>query len=128
MVKAALVEKDIQEGKRLIEELDKTNFKVRAALWFYLTDSDEWRLFIASPFVEKEGPIKSYDFIQTLLVKLSPPSEISLKDISVLSPSSDLIKLMRLAIHTGPGISGIRFTRNVINNTLIEDAYIYRIV
>lgn len=128
MVKTALVEKDIEEGKRLIEELDKTNFRVQAALWFYLADSDEWRLLIASSFVEKEGPRKSYNFIQTVLAKISPPSEISLKDISVLSPSHDLIKLIKLAIRTGPCISGIRFTRNVINNTLIEDAYIYRIV
>lgn len=128
MVKAALVEKDIDEGKRLIEELDKTDFQVQAALWFYLVDSDEWRLLVASPFVEKEGPRKSYNFIQTVLAKLSPPSEISVKDISVISPSNDLIKLIRSAIRIGPGISGIRFTRNVINNTLIEDAYIYRIV
>ncbi len=128
MVKTALVEYDINEGKKLVEELDKTNFKVQAALWFYIADSDEWRLYIASPFVEKHGPKKSYDFIQTVLAKFSPSAEISLKDISVLSPSHDLIKLIRSAIKTGHGISGIRFTKNVINNTLIEDAYIYRML
>ncbi len=128
MVKEALVEKNIEEGKRLIEELDGKNFKVQAALWFYSADSDEWRLLIASPFVEKNGPKKSYNFIQAVLSRLSPSAEISLKDISVLSPSNDLIKLLRSAFRTGSGISGIRFTRNVINNTMIEDAYIYRIV
>jgi hypothetical protein len=128
MVKTALVEKDIEEGKRLIEELDKTNFIVRAALWFYVSDADEWRLFIASPFVEKEGPKKSYNFIQSVLAKISPTVSISLKEISVLKLSDDLIKTIRSAIRTGHGISGIRFTGNVINNTLIEDAYIYRMV
>jgi hypothetical protein len=128
MDKTALVEKDIQEGKGLIEALDKADFQVEAAIWFYLTDSGEWRLLIASPFVEKNGPKKAYSFIQAVLAQLSPPSGISLKDISVLSPKHHLISLLRIAIRTGPGISGIRFTRNVINNTLIEDAYIYRIV
>ena len=128
MDKTVLVEKDIQEGKRLIEALDKTDFEVEAALWFYLTDSDEWRLLIASPFAEKNGPKKAYSFIQSILAQLPPPSGISLKDISVLSPKDHLISLLRIAILTGPGISGIRFTRNVINNTLIEDAYIYRIL
>ncbi len=127
-VKAALVKEDLHDGKRLIEALDKANFKVQAALWFYLADSDEWRLYISSPFVEKEGPRKSYNFIQKILARLAPPSSFSLTDITVLSPSSNLVKLMRVAVRTGPGISGIRFTRNVINNTLIEDAYIYRIV
>lgn len=128
MDKTVLVEKDIQEGKRLIEALDKADFQAEAAMWFYLTDSDEWRLLIASPFVEKNGPKKAYSFIQSVLAQLSPSSEIPLKDISVLSPKDQLISLLRTAIRTGPGISGIRFTRNVINNRLIEDAYIYRIL
>ncbi|MEA1965843.1 MAG: hypothetical protein U9N05_00980 [Euryarchaeota archaeon] len=128
MDKTALVERAIQEGKDLIEALDKTEFEVDASLWFYSSDSDEWRLLIASPFVEENGPRKSYGFIRSVLTQPSPPSEISLKNISVLSPKHRLIKLLKTAISTGPGISNIRFTRNVINNTLIEDAYIYRIL
>jgi hypothetical protein len=124
----ALVEKGIPEGKRLIEALDKADFQVQAAIWFYLTDAGEWRLLIASPFVEKDGPKKAYSFIQSVLAQLSPPPEISLKDVSLVTPKHHLISLLRVAIRTGPKISGIRFTRNVINNTLIEDAYIYRIL
>lgn len=126
MDKTVLVEKDIEDGKRLVIALDESLFEVRAAMWFYLTDSDEWQLLVASPYVDENGPKKAYNFIQKELAKLSPASEISLKDISVLSPKDDLISLLRIAIRTGPGISGIRFTRNVINNRLIEDAYIYR--
>ncbi|HDN65521.1 MAG TPA: hypothetical protein ENF23_04380 [Methanosarcinales archaeon] len=128
MDKTALVERDIQEGKDLVEALDGTEFKVDASLWFYSSDSDEWRLLIASPFVEENGPKKSYGFIRSVLTRPSPPSEISLKNISVLSPKHRLIKLLKTTIHTGLDIAGIRFTRNVINNTLIEDAYIYRIL
>ena len=128
MDKTVLVERDIQEGKDLIEALDETEFKVDASLWFYSSDSDEWRLLIASPFVEENGPRKSYGFIRSVLTQPSPPSGISLKNVSVLSPNNQLIQLLKTAISTGPGIAGIRFTRNVINNTLIEDAYIYRIL
>jgi hypothetical protein len=128
MDKTALVEKYIEDGKKLINGLDEKGFRLDAALWFYLTDSDEWRLLLASPFVEKEGPRKSYNVIQSVLEGLSPPSAISLKDISIVSPNYNLIQLLKIAIRTGPGISDIRFTRNVINNTLIEDAYIYRIL
>lgn len=128
MDKTVLVEKDIQEGKELIEALDKADFQVQAAMWFYFTDSDEWRLLIASPLVEKNGPKKAYSFIQSVLTHLSPPTGISLKDISTLSPAHHPISLLRVAIRTGPGISGIRFAGNVVNNILIEDAYIYRIL
>ncbi|NIV68021.1 hypothetical protein GWN43_04130 [Candidatus Bathyarchaeota archaeon] len=49
-----------------------------------------------------------------------------MRQISVISTEHDLVKLLRAAIHTGPGISGIRFTGNVINGVFIDDAYIYR--
>jgi len=121
-----LVEKDVEEGKRLIEALDNAGFQVRAVLWFYLAESDEWRFVVASPLVERKGPKEAYAFVQTVLAQLLPPSGISLEEISVVSPEYDLIRLLKTAIQTGPGISGIRFTRNTINNTFIEDAYIYR--
>ena len=127
MDRKILVE-DLNDGKRLVEALDAANFEVKAALWFYLTDADEWRLIIASPYEEKNGPKKAYSFIQRELGKLSPPIKISLKDISVLGPNHKLINLLRGAITTGLKISDIRFTRNVINNVLIEDAYIYRML
>jgi len=126
MDKTALVEKDIEEGKRLIEALDNAGFQVRAVLWFYLAESDEWRFVVASPLVERKGPKEAYAFVQAVLAQLLPPSGISLEEISVVSPEYDLIRLLKVAIQTGPGISGIRFTRNTINNTFIEDAYIYR--
>lgn len=128
MDKTALVENDIRDGERLVDALDNAGFQVEAALWFYLTDSDEWRLLIASPFVERNGPKDSYSFIQSVMAELSEPLAISLKDVSVVSPNRPPISLIRTAVHTGPGISGVRFTRNVINNTLVEDAYIYRML
>jgi len=90
MDKTSLVEKDIEEAKRLIKALDESQFEVKAALWFYLIDSDEWRLLIASPFVEENGPKRAYNFIQRELARMSPSSKISLKEISVLSPQDDI--------------------------------------
>lgn len=127
MDKTTLVEKDIKDGERLIRALDEADFQVHSALWFYLPESDKWRFIIASPLIDKEGPIKAYTCLRQKLANLSPSIGTSLKDISIVSPNDDLIKLLKVAISTGPGISGIRFTRNVINNVFIEDVYIYRI-
>lgn len=126
MDKTALVEKNIEEGRRLLLALDRTGFRVSAALWFYVDEDEEWRFMVASPVIDEKGPRESYAFVQETLARLSPPSQISLKQISAISPSHDLIRLLRVAIRTGPGVSGIRFTRNTINNVFIEDAYIYR--
>lgn len=128
MDKTALVEVNIENGKKLVEALDKAHFKVYAALWFYLPDTDDWRFMIATPLFDEKGPKEAYTLIQSILKKMPQPFGIALKDVSVVSPKHGLIQLMRSAISTGPGISGIRFTRNTVNNVFIEDAYIYRIL
>lgn len=128
MDKPILVEENIEAGKRLLEALDSKHFRVSAALWFYLTEEEDWRFIIASPVVEEKDLKKSYALVQTTLQHLSPPSGILLKHISIVSPKHELIKLLRVGIRTGPGISGIRFARNTVNNVFIEDAYIYRML
>lgn len=126
MDKAPLVIELIEDGKKLVETLDAAKFDVRAAFWFYFSDANEWRLMIASPFVDSPGPMKAFEIIQKEMGKISPALGIKLRNIVVISPQDRLIRLMKMAIGTGPGISGIRFTQNVINNVLIEDAFIYR--
>lgn len=126
MDKTALVDKNMEEGKRLLVALDSAGFRVLAALWFYVAEDEEWRFMVASPMMDEKGPKESYASIQETLARLSPPSNISLKQIWVVSPSHDLIRLLRSAIRTGPGVSGTRFTGNTVNNVFIEDAYIYR--
>ena len=66
MDKRALVESDIEDGRRLIDSLDKTEFPIAAALWLYSPDSDDWRLTIASDLVDRLGPLKTYGQVQEL--------------------------------------------------------------
>ncbi len=119
-----LVEKYIKDGKELLKDLDSKKFPVNAAMWFYDRNSDSWKYIISSSRVDKEGPLKVYQDIQSYL---GNKSEISLKDISVVSPNNNLLLMLKKAINTGKtAISGIRFSKNTINNFFIEDAYIYR--
>jgi hypothetical protein len=118
---------DVAGGAKLIEALDTSKLSVHSAFWFYLDEAQKWRLIIASPYVDQYGPTASYTLIQDVLEKIEPPLQIQLSDITVVSPHDDLIRLLSSAISTGPGIAGIRFSKNVINNVFIEDAYIYRL-
>ncbi|OGG15380.1 hypothetical protein A3D77_07615 [Candidatus Gottesmanbacteria bacterium RIFCSPHIGHO2_02_FULL_39_11] len=118
-----LVDKYITEGKTLLKNLDSKKFPVNAAMWFYDQNSDSWKYVISSSRVDEEGPLKVYQDIQSYLGN----NIISLKDISVVSPNNNLVVMLKKAISTGrTAISGIRFSKNTINNYFIEDAYIYR--
>ena len=128
LVKESLSEQMISAGSHLIRRLDEAGLKVSGALWFYETESNDWRLIIVSPDVRAKGVKTVYEEIQSV-VRATPDDQsiISLKDISVVDSDDPLISLLKVAIKTDNGISRIRFSRNMINGTLIEDSYIYRL-
>jgi hypothetical protein len=124
MVKNTLSDEMIRSGADVIRRLDEVKFIVDAALWFYFTESSQWHLVLASPEVRLSGPKRAYRQVQSALKKL--PS-VPLQDIVILDSNDPLIALLKIAIQTGPGIAGVRFSRNTINGIFVEDAYIYRI-
>ena len=128
LVKESLSEQMISAGSDLIRRLDDAGLKVSGALWFYETDSNDWRLIIVSPDVRAKGVRTVYEEVQSV-VRATPDDQaiISLKDISVVDSDDPLISLLKIPIQTDNGISRIRFSRNMINGTLIEDSYIYRL-
>jgi hypothetical protein len=128
VVKESLSSQMISAGEELIRRLDETRFIVSASLWLYIPEINAWRFIIASPEVRTQGPRIAYKQIQSVISKM--PEEqprIPLKDVTVLDSNDPFVSLLRVTMRTGDGISGIRFTHNVINGVLIEDAYIYRI-
>ena len=128
LVKESLSEQMICAGSDLIRRLDEAGLKVSGALWFYEPDSNDWRLIIVSPEVRAKGVKTVYKEVQAVVRSIPvEQSIISLKDISVVDPNDPLISTLKIAVQTGDAISGIRFSRNMINGTLIEDSYIYRL-
>ena len=111
VVREVLSEQMIGAGAKLIERLDQSESNVQAALWLFLPEEKIWKLMIISPLVKAD----------------ESESIISLNDVGVADTSIPLISLLRIAISTGGGIGGIRFSKDTINGVFIEDAYIYRI-
>jgi hypothetical protein len=127
VVRNVLSDDMVKAGANIIQQLDRAKFTIDAAFWLHLPDSNQWRLVLASPEVGVHGPKKGYKRVQSALTKMLEP-RLSLQDISMMDSIDPLVLLLKNAIRTGPGISGIRFTRNTINGVLIDDAYIYRLV
>ena len=126
MVAASLTTEMIDEGKRLLEKIDSTDNVVDAAFWIYSPDIEKWKLLISMPNLTPEGPKRGYRTIQKAIKKLKDP-KLELDQITIPRPNEPLLNLLRSAFRTGPGIAGVRFTNNVVNGQLIDDAYIYRL-
>lgn len=126
LVSGTLTDTMIAAGGSLVRQLDKVGFLVDAAFWMKSPESELWRLVIASPDVRASGPRKTYRKLQSHLVKLHS-GDLSLANITLLDSGDRLLQLLKTAIKTGPGISGIRFTGNTINGVRFPDSYIYRV-
>ena len=146
MVKTTLVERDLEEGRRLLERLDVkeaetavapskrraavppgSKVPVQAAFWWYLPESQEWRLIIATPLVDSSGPLSVYTKIQARLSTIKPPSTLTAQNISAISPKDERVKMLRKAMKVVSGSSQGRFNRKTASGIYIDDAYIYRL-
>ncbi len=128
MVEAALTPQLIQEGADLVQALDAAGLAPDAAFWFYLSDINAWKLVLAEMKVGSQGPREVYKQIQRTLGALSDKiKNLSLDDVAVAKPDAPVVSVLKKAVRTGPGIAGIRFSQNMIDGVLIEDAYIYRL-
>jgi hypothetical protein len=142
MVKTPLVEQDIVEGRRFLEalkqpavvtigrrrviDLPAKHFRVKAAFWLYWPESDEWRLVIATPLVDEQGPQATYRDIRAVLAA-NLASNLSLQNISAVSPKDPLVKAFQNAMKIVSDREGTRLTRNTLNGTYVEDAYVYKL-
>ncbi len=124
MVGSTLNQSIIENGAEVVSALDSASLTVTAALWFYFAETDTWRLLLEIKEVKTLGPHAIYKRVQRAL---SSSNQITLEEIAVLKPGSDIVNLLDLAVGTGAGIEGIRFSGNVVDGILIHDAYIYRL-
>lgn len=128
MVETQLTDQLIADGAALLARLDEEGISPDAALWFYFPDIRAWKLILAEISVGPNGPREVYRHVQRAINALAGKvSSLTLPDVAVAKPDAPLVKLLRQVVGTGTGTHGIRFTNSVINGTLIEGAYIYRL-
>jgi hypothetical protein len=126
LVREILSNEMINAGLKIIERLDTENAQLTSAFWLYNEEDRGWKLILASPLVTDLGPREYYRKVINANNLASEDEEIlSTHDIAVTNTADKIVQLLKCAIKS-EGISGIRFSRNAINGSFIEDAYIYR--
>ena len=126
MATTALVSTDVEMGSELLKVLDEAAFPVTAAAWMYFPDVDEWRLVIRTPKVEKDLQGALRELAAALDAKGDLRTRLDLSRVKLVPPKDKVLAAMASMVRVD-GISNIRFSRNVINGVLIDDALIYRL-
>lgn len=124
MYKTVLVAKDVENGRRILDRLNREGWNVTAAFWFHSEEEGRWKLVIVSPDVSDKGPRLLYTMIQTMLSELAKdpkdPVEFALDQIMLVSPFSLLYKRVK----QGAGLRVV--VGGPLREGLNEDAYVYQ--
>ena len=119
-----MTEQMIKAGETLIHLLRKHKFTFRAALWLYLSEAEEWRLFIAVPRERTEGKTKFYKRLQRIL--RTEPVPLTLRMLSVVDARDPLVYSMGAPINVG-SVGGRSISCGTIRGRSFEDAYVYQL-
>jgi hypothetical protein len=124
MYKTILVKELIEDGERLLQELDRRHFPITAAFWYDSPERLAWNLYIVSEVAHQPGPLEAYMQVQQAMAALNGLS-LSLDDIVVLSPERTQFRDLRKAIE---GVSQMSVTgeRVSLERVPLQDAYVYR--
>ena len=124
MHKTILVKEVIEDGERLVQELDRRHFPLTAAFWHDSPEREAWNLYIVSETAHDAGPLEAYTQIRQAMAALNGQS-LSLDDIVVLGPERTQFRDLRKTIE---GVSQMSVTgeRVSLERVPLQDAYIYR--
>ncbi len=129
MDKTTLVEKQIQEGKLFISELDKAGLEIKAAFWLYDENDLSWKLLIASSSEKlnmKKSILEAYGTLTNIMRSIPDLSLISSSDIVLIPLDHPLIKNIGPLIKTGSDIVDMRFSNTLLNKIYVEGMHLYR--
>lgn len=125
MVASALVNADIEAGKKAVEALDAEGVAVRLAMWWLDLDAGEWRLVLGMPVIDKKDANAAYKAVQTAFRKHK--ILLPLRRVAVVGMDSQITQSLRRFVKTGPrSTSDIQVGTSVVDGFPIAAAHVYR--
>lgn len=125
MDQIALVERQIEDGRKLLEHLEHTGFRVAAAFWVNATDADRWCLYIASPVADEEGRAAAYRLVYPAIRQMPEPFWIEPYEVKLIEQKSPVAQAVLAALRGHHGRGPIRYGGARLGPMNVEAAYLY---
>jgi hypothetical protein len=130
LVKEPLRSELLEAGKNLTKLLAASDLQLRWSFWLYASETNDWRLILATPLVDSEGPKKVYSRIREI-VSGSSDASLTLLNISVQGMQNAYVKALEgdrfLQYDLKSSNLEIRLSRTRIGDVFVEDAVLYQL-
>ena len=123
---ATLVNFDIENGKEVIDALDRDGKTPNVALWAKLPDYESWRLVIASDRLNQESEFSGTFEIVEAMNKAGIPIHRQ-PSIFMRPMNNPFIEALRGLFASTKDTYGMRLGGQKFGDKYLEDAFVYRI-
>lgn len=121
-----LVASEIEDGQKLITRLVQAGFPVKAAAWVKKTDGGFWYLYLVSPVRDRQGPLKTYRRVNSVVGELRfDPSRGEPLEIKVVGAASPVGKAIVAQRDRYPNRLPRWVRENRLGDLEIDAAYLY---
>lgn len=117
MATAALVDRDLEVGRKIIGELKRAGIPIAVAFWAHVSQISEWQLFIATPLVDSKGPKVAYEQVLSTLDTAGIDLDIPWRRIFLRSPKDPVLKLLEKQTIGATGSVDIMESQNIPRGT-----------
>jgi hypothetical protein len=126
MDQGALVEMQIEDGRRLLERLVGEGVPVTAATWVKEDVDGPWFLYLVTPLVREDGPTRpAYRRMIAVIREIPQPFWVDPMEIKVVGPDGPVGKAIQDLHRQYPGRSPMWYKGARLGDVSIEGAYVY---
>jgi hypothetical protein len=124
MDQVALVERQIDDGQKLVEMLRAGGFDVTAAWWMKASEERLWFLYIASKEVDEKGIAAAYRALSTARRGMEE-LWVDTFEVKLVGADKPITKDVLRAFGRHPGRMPLRYFGPPLGDVSVEEAYIY---
>jgi hypothetical protein len=126
MDRATLVDHPIDEVPKLVDQLRRDAFDVKAAFWLYTSEADQWFLDIASDAVDQMGITEAYKAVGRAMRRL-PDLQIDPFQVKLVAPDDPVAKAVIDFLSQPQARLPTRIRATNLGRVYIEQAYLYKV-
>jgi hypothetical protein len=117
MATAALVDKDLDIGRKVLVVLGQAHVAVNVAFWAYVPQISEWQFLIATPLVDSKGPKAAYEQVLRILHDAGMDPQLPWRRIFLRSPKDPILRLLEKQTESPNGSIDIMESENIPRGT-----------